>query len=141
MQEAVKWQIKHLGGVCLHFYTVTIFILLGLVQNWKEGEVIVSNHPIAGGSHLPDITVMTPVFSSGRPIFYVASRGHHADIGKLPHGYVCNSPEVQLQVEYLQALCLPFLHAWKKKELALSLSNLWKTERCSSSISVMLPVC
>jgi 5-oxoprolinase (ATP-hydrolysing) len=49
--------------------------------------VLVTNHPAAGGSHLPDITVITPVFnvsdsgSSTVPSFYVASRGHHADIG------------------------------------------------------------
>lgn len=41
-----------------------------------------SNHPqLAGGSHLPDITVITPVFSGNRIVFFVASRGHHADIG------------------------------------------------------------
>lgn len=49
--------------------------------SWKEGEVILANHPIAGGTHLPDMTVISPVFKDGNPIFYVASRGHHADIG------------------------------------------------------------
>jgi 5-oxoprolinase (ATP-hydrolysing) len=53
--------------------------LLG--DNWKEGDVIVTNDPAAGGSHLPDITVMTPCWFNGRVIFYVASRGHHSDIG------------------------------------------------------------
>ncbi|KAI1099432.1 Hydantoinase B/oxoprolinase-domain-containing protein [Jackrogersella minutella] len=49
----------------------------------QPGDVLVSNHPIAGGTHLPDITVITPVFdpSSRRIIFYTASRGHHRDIG------------------------------------------------------------
>jgi len=48
--------------------------------------VIVSNHPSAGGSHLPDITVITPVYDQGKPVFYVASRGHHADIGGISPG-------------------------------------------------------
>ncbi len=52
----------------------------------KEGDVFVSNHPTAGGSHLPDITVITPVWKDGKPIFYVASRGHHADIGGISPG-------------------------------------------------------
>ncbi len=52
----------------------------------REGDVLVSNHPIAGGSHLPDITVITPVWRDGRPIFFVASRGHHADIGGISPG-------------------------------------------------------
>ena len=40
----------------------------------------------AGGSHLPDITVVTPVFEGGRVAFYVASRGHHADVGGISPG-------------------------------------------------------
>jgi 5-oxoprolinase (ATP-hydrolysing) len=57
------------------------------------GDVYLSNNPYNGGTHLPDITVMTPVFSATseildvtRPIFYVASRGHHADIGGITPG-------------------------------------------------------
>lgn len=46
-----------------------------------EGDVFVTNHPQCGGSHLPDITVVTPVFHNGNIVFAVASRGHHADIG------------------------------------------------------------
>ncbi len=55
-------------------------------KNLIEGDVLVSNHPVAGGSHLPDITVITPVWKSGKPIFYVASRGHHSDIGGISPG-------------------------------------------------------
>ncbi|MBN8911242.1 MAG: hydantoinase B/oxoprolinase family protein, partial [Rhizobiales bacterium] len=49
----------------------------------KPGDVDMLNAPYAGGTHLPDITVVTPVFLDGgtAPQFYVASRGHHADIG------------------------------------------------------------
>ena len=68
MQEAVKFQIGHLGS------------------DWREGEVILTNHPQAGGSHLPDCTVITPVYNSGKVVFYVASRGHHADIGGISPG-------------------------------------------------------
>lgn len=53
----------------------------------KKGDVIVSNHPEYGGTHLPDITVVTPAFSpSGEIVFYVASRAHHADIGGILPG-------------------------------------------------------
>jgi len=53
----------------------------------KKGDVIVSNHPEYGGTHLPDITVMTPAFGpDGNIIFYVASRAHHADIGGILPG-------------------------------------------------------
>ena len=65
MQRAVQFQLSHLG------------------DNIDPGDVILSNHPIAGGSHLPDLTVITPVFDekSKKLVFFVASRGHHADIG------------------------------------------------------------
>ncbi|KAK5061148.1 hypothetical protein LTR84_007690 [Exophiala bonariae] len=53
----------------------------------EKGDVIVSNHPEYGGTHLPDITVVTPAFSSsGEIVFYVASRAHHADIGGILPG-------------------------------------------------------
>lgn len=45
-----------------------------------------SNHPTAGGSHLPDMTIITPVFEDGKPVFFVASRGHHSDIGGIQPG-------------------------------------------------------
>ena len=52
----------------------------------KRGDVIVSNHPEYGGTHLPDITVLTPAFSGDKIVFYVASRAHHADIGGILPG-------------------------------------------------------
>ena len=46
-----------------------------------EGDVAIVNDPFAGGTHLPDITVVSPIFFSGRRIGYTANRAHHADIG------------------------------------------------------------
>lgn len=45
----------------------------------KPGDHILTNHPLTGGTHLPDITILTPVWDNeGKNIiFYVASRGHH----------------------------------------------------------------
>jgi len=54
----------------------------------QEGNVYVLNDPYHGGTHLPDITVITPVYLDGSktPDFYVGSRGHHADIGGVTPG-------------------------------------------------------
>lgn len=54
----------------------------------KPGDVFVLNAPYAGGTHLPDITVVTPVFDdAGKSIlFFVGARGHHADVGGLTPG-------------------------------------------------------
>lgn len=68
MSSTVRWQLNYWGN------------------NLNEGDVLVTNHPCAGGSHLPDITVITPVFDSGKLVFFVASRGHHAEIGGITPG-------------------------------------------------------
>ncbi|KAF5200561.1 5-oxoprolinase [Thalictrum thalictroides] len=68
MSSTVRWQLEYWGN------------------NLNEGDVLVTNHPCAGGSHLPDITVITPVFDKGNLVFFVASRGHHAEIGGITPG-------------------------------------------------------
>ncbi|MCC7269059.1 MAG: hydantoinase B/oxoprolinase family protein, partial [Caulobacteraceae bacterium] len=54
----------------------------------SPGDAFALNNPYAGGTHLPDITVVTPVFvgAAPEPAFYVAARGHHADIGGVQPG-------------------------------------------------------
>jgi 5-oxoprolinase (ATP-hydrolysing) len=55
----------------------------------QSGDVFVLNDPYHGGTHLPDVTVVTPVYleaGDARPSFFVASRGHHADIGGITPG-------------------------------------------------------
>lgn len=47
----------------------------------QEGDIIITNHPGFGGSHLPDVTVVTPVFENGIRTGFTASRAHHAEIG------------------------------------------------------------
>ena len=54
----------------------------------QPGDVYVLNDPYHGGTHLPDITVITPVYLADevQPSFYVGSRGHHADVGGITPG-------------------------------------------------------
>lgn len=71
----------HLGalGLCVRKVADTI--------KMEPGDVVVTNHPAYGGSHLPDITVITPVFlSDGALTGYAASRAHHAEIGGVTPG-------------------------------------------------------
>lgn len=65
----------HLGslGVCVREVARAIEI--------KEGDVIITNHPAYGGSHLPDVTLIKGVFVKGKLVAYVANRAHHAEIG------------------------------------------------------------
>lgn len=52
----------------------------------KPGDVLITNHPSTGGTHLPDVTVITPVFKNDQLVFITASRAHHADIGGILPG-------------------------------------------------------
>lgn len=54
---------------------------------FQDGDVYISNDPYNGGTHLPDITAISPVYiGADKPSFFVASRGHHADIGGISPG-------------------------------------------------------
>jgi len=55
--------------------------------NMQPGDAFITNDPAAGGSHLPDLTLVTPVHDAkGQICFFTASRGHHADVGGLTPG-------------------------------------------------------
>ena len=52
-----------------------------------EGDMVMLNDPFKGGTHLPDITLVAPVFTGpGKPAYYVANRAHHADVGGITPG-------------------------------------------------------
>jgi N-methylhydantoinase B len=69
----------HLGSMA--------FAMAGLVarMDWADGDMVVLNDPFLGGTHLPDVTVVAPVFAPGRDgpelAAFVVNRAHHADIG------------------------------------------------------------
>jgi len=55
--------------------------------SWQEGDMVILNDPFKGGTHLPDITLVAPVFAGQEtPAFYVANRAHHADVGGMSSG-------------------------------------------------------
>jgi len=62
----------------------------------RPGDIAMLNDPFAGGTHLPDVTMVMPVFLRGarRPEFYVANRAHHADIGGAQAGSMGLSREI-----------------------------------------------
>lgn len=57
-------------------------LVASIPEGMRDGEMYLANNPHRGGSHLPDMTVVAPLFVGGEtPAFYLANRGHHADIG------------------------------------------------------------
>ena len=72
----------HLGSM-----DSAVKVIINSDQSIDPGDVFVQNNPYNGGSHLPDITVVTPVFGSEDRIeFFVASRAHHEDVGGIAPG-------------------------------------------------------
>ncbi|MFT6897186.1 MAG: 5-oxoprolinase (ATP-hydrolyzing) [Paraglaciecola sp.] len=84
----------HLGSM-----DATVKVLIGSGLSIDAGDVFIHNDPFNGGSHLPDVTVITPIFDQQQEqvIFYVASRAHHADIGGIAPGSM--SPKAKTILE------------------------------------------
>ncbi len=92
---------------------------------FAPGDVVILNDPYLGGTHLPDITLVSPVFveSTGRPAsqpaFFVASRAHHADVGGMSPGSMPLSTEI-----YQEGLIIPplkIVEAGRNNQAALDL--------------------
>ncbi|RQD75779.1 hydantoinase B/oxoprolinase family protein [Desulfonatronospira sp. MSAO_Bac3] len=74
----------HLGSMPLSVQAAVQDTELDVIQ---QGDVVMLNDPFQGGTHLPDITLVAPVFAGGdRPLFFVANRAHHSDIGGMSPG-------------------------------------------------------
>lgn len=74
---------QHLGVLAA---TVASLVRSFPPETMEEGDVYVMNDPYDGGTHLPDITVMTPVFADGRCVAMAASMAHHSDLGGMAIG-------------------------------------------------------
>jgi len=77
----------HLGAM-----PASVGAALDAYDDWWPGDVVLLNDPYAGGTHLPDVTMISPVFAQvqrdeeAAPDFFVASRAHHADVGGMTPG-------------------------------------------------------
>ncbi|HRF97079.1 MAG TPA: hydantoinase B/oxoprolinase family protein, partial [Aggregatilineales bacterium] len=91
----------HLGSMPASVaYALETFV--GSDVGIQQGDVIILNDPYRGGTHLPDVTMVSPVFGGGKIAFFVASRAHHADIGGMSPGALPLSTEL-----YQEGLIIP----------------------------------
>lgn len=99
----------HLGSMPMSVAAALEALTLGL------GDIALLNDPYAGGTHLPDLTMVTPVFAarSSRPLFYVANRAHHADIGGAHAGSMGLSREI-----YEEGLRIPSVRIVAKGQIS-----------------------
>jgi N-methylhydantoinase B len=89
----------HLGAM-----PASVQAALGSVDAWAPGDLVMLNDPYLGGTHLPDITMVSPVVFRGEeePSFFVASRAHHADVGGMSPGSMPLASEI-----YQEGLIIP----------------------------------
>ncbi len=84
----------------------------------RPGDVYAINAPYNGGTHLPDITVCTPVFDGKKILFWVASRGHHADVGGISPGSMSpNATTIEQEGIYIDNIKLVDRGRFREKEL------------------------
>ncbi len=89
----------HLGSM-----DSTVKSIINNNSNLSPGDIFAINAPYNGGTHLPDITIVNPIWNSGKTeiIFYTAARGHHTDIGGLTPGSMpCNSTNINQEGIYI----------------------------------------
>ena len=108
----------------------------------KQGDVVVLNDPYRGGTHLPDVTMVAPVFLGGeRASFYVAARAHHADVGGSMPGSMPLSTSI-----FQEGLIIPPVKLVSAGEtvgdvLSLFLANVRTPEEREGDISAQLAAC
>jgi 5-oxoprolinase (ATP-hydrolysing) len=84
----------------------------------RPGDAYAINAPYNGGTHLPDITVCTPVFDGRKILFWVASRGHHADVGGISPGSMSpNATTIEQEGIYIDNFKLIDRGRFREKEL------------------------
>jgi len=98
----------HLGAMPLSVQAAIDHVAMG------PGDTVVLNDPFRGGTHLPDITLVSPVYlgRASRPAYYVANRAHHSDVGGMTPGSMPLSREV-----YQEGLIIPPVTLVRRGEL------------------------
>jgi N-methylhydantoinase B len=107
------------------------------------GDVALLNDPFRGGTHLPDITMVAPVFLPGhsRPAFYVANRAHHADVGGMHPGSM--GPAREIVQEGIRIPPVKLMHAGKLdvQVLAILLANVRTPAEREGDLTAQLGAC
>ncbi|WP_319760244.1 hydantoinase B/oxoprolinase family protein [Maridesulfovibrio sp.] len=90
-------------------------------SDFKDGDMVMLNDPFKGGTHLPDITLVAPVFCEGspEPDFYVANRAHHSDVGGMASGSMPLSTSL-----YQEGIIIPPIKVVEKGEIVTGIMTL-----------------
>jgi N-methylhydantoinase B len=127
----------HLGAMPMSVKAVVDSMAL------EEGDIAILNDPYAGGTHLPDITLVLPIFIAGgtKPAFYAASRAHHADVGGMYAGSMGPAQEI-----YQEGIRIPPIRLIRKGAmcediLALLLANVRTPVEREGDLAAQIGAC
>jgi N-methylhydantoinase B len=118
--------VAQAAHIPVHLGSTPLSVRIALAESKLEaGDVVILNDPFRGGTHLPDVTTISPVFleRGKRPTFVVANRAHHADVGGSSPGSMAPSREI-----FEEGIRIPPVHLFRRGEicpdvLSLFLSN------------------
>lgn len=108
---------------------------------FEDGDLVLVNDPYRGGTHLPDITAIAPVFVAGRPAFFAANRAHHSDVGGMSPGSMPLATEI-----FQEGLILPPLKLVRRGRinddvLRLILANVRTPEERRGDLLAQIAAC
>ena len=109
--------------------------------DFEDGDVVLVNDPYRGGTHLPDITCIAPVFHGGRPAFFAANRAHHSDVGGMSPGSMPLATEI-----FQEGLIIPPLRLMRRGRiqddvLELILANVRTPEERRGDLLAQIAAC
>jgi len=127
----------HLGSMSHSVEAVVRTLKLG------EGDIAILNDPYAGGTHLPDITLVLPIFIEGveGPSFYAASRAHHADVGGTFAGSMGPCREIFQEGIRIPAIRLVVAGEINTEILSLILHNVRTPEEREGDLDAQIGAC
>jgi N-methylhydantoinase B len=127
----------HLGSMPMSVRAVLDSLQLG------SGDVAVLNDPFRGGTHLPDITMVAPVFlaRSSKPAFYVANRAHHADVGGMFPGSMGPCREIAQEGIRIPPVNLMRSGKMDRQVLAILLANVRTPREREGDLTAQMGAC
>lgn len=109
--DAAGDMVAHAAHIPVHLGSTPLAVRAAIEQTeMGPGDIVILNDPYAGGTHLPDVTLVAPVFlpKGRKPFAYVADRAHHADIGGGKPGSMALATDI-----HQEGLRIPPVHLWR----------------------------
>ncbi|MBN1940506.1 MAG: hydantoinase B/oxoprolinase family protein [Candidatus Aminicenantes bacterium] len=108
---------------------------------FEDGDLVLLNDPYRGGTHLPDITAIAPVFIGGRPAFFAANRAHHSDVGGMSPGSMPLAREIFQEGLILPPIKLRSRGRMNEDLLRLILANVRTPEERKGDLLAQVAAC